>query len=882
MKTKITLTFILLLCISQVHADYTFITKWGSQGSGDGQFDLPREIAIDNSGNVYVVDEGNSRIQKFNSNGTFITKWGSLGSGDGQFIIPAGITIDSSGNVYVVEFGNHRVQKFNSSGIFISKWGSNGSGDGQFNNPHGVTVDSSGNVYVADWGNHRIQKFNSSGTFITKWGSSGSGDGQFNYPEGVAVDSSGNVYVTDRHRIQKFNSSGTFITKWGSLGSGDGQFYYPFAIAIDNSGNVYVADYANHRIQKFNSSGMFITKWGSEGTGDGQFSYPSGVAVDNSGNVYVSDHHRIQKFSPRIRIPVVVIPGIMGSKLYNGNFNDDNLIWPNMIKILLPGSDFLDVLKLSSDGKNPESQGVTILVGGIVDKYDPLINYLHQNGYSEDDGTLIIFSYDWRKDIQDSAALLKNTLSSYSKINIVAHSMGGLVAMAALNDPAFLQKVNKLITLGTPYQGAPKAYKILQYGDSLFFGGTQYPIGLLSSEKVREISQNMPGIYQLLPTVFYDSTYSKTFDWDKLDNKALLERARSFQAEIGSNAKVPTYAVIGYGEFTRGSGDIIAKAVSGDGTVPFKSAQGIYGSKLIGKYYIEENHLGLVSNSRVLNFISEALIGDEPKSLPSTLAQEPTLGFFYSLYIIYTQPSVIKNLALRKSMSGSQTWGVPIKMYVYDSQGHRICLTSQSIFEVGIPNSEVENGSEGLVMWMLDDRGNYRMEFTSSGEGTLSLQVSAVHEQTVVGLQRYDGIQVISRSAAKLSFGEKEKNYVLLLDRDGDGIYETEIKPTYLFKRYLGSDLKVYNFPNPFNPNKETTTIRCSVPGQGLTEVTIDIFNLAGELVRTLRNTQEAGFSGYQTWDGKNEQGGIVASGIYIARVKANGQFATHKIAVLK
>jgi len=94
--------------------------------------------------------------------------------------------VDGTGNVYVADDGNHRIQKFNSSGTFLAKWGSEGSDDGQFNYPSGLAVDSGGNVYVADTWNHRIQKFSSSGTFLAKWGSEGSGDGQFNYPEAVA------------------------------------------------------------------------------------------------------------------------------------------------------------------------------------------------------------------------------------------------------------------------------------------------------------------------------------------------------------------------------------------------------------------------------------------------------------------------------------------------------------------------------------------------------------------------------------------------------------------------------------------------------------------------------------------------------------------------
>jgi streptogramin lyase len=280
----------------------TFILKWGSYGSGDGQFDSPVGVgvAVDASGDVYVNDVGNDRIQKFDSSGAFITKWGSFGSGDGEFNNPYGVATDSSGNVYVSDFGNNRIQKFDASGAFITKWGSAGSGDGQFANPVGIAVDASGNVYVSDFGNNRIQKFDGTGGFITKWGSAGSGDGQFAGPYGIAVDAFNYVYVTEygNDRIQKFDAAGAFITKWGSLGSGDGQFNNPLGVAVGSSGYVYVTDFGNNRVQKFSSVGTFVTKWGAAGSGDGEFSNPFGAAVDSSGAVYVSDfgNHRIQKF----------------------------------------------------------------------------------------------------------------------------------------------------------------------------------------------------------------------------------------------------------------------------------------------------------------------------------------------------------------------------------------------------------------------------------------------------------------------------------------------------------------------------------------------------------------------------------------------------------
>jgi DNA-binding beta-propeller fold protein YncE len=136
-----------------------------------------------------------------------------------QFNFPAGVSTDSSGNVFVADTTNSRIQKFTNSGIFIRKWGSNGPDNGQFGAPFGIAVDPSGHVFVADTQNNRIQKFSNTGTFIRKWGTTGTENGNFSEPVGVAVDPSGNVFVADQsnNRIQKFSNTGTFITKWGTF-----------------------------------------------------------------------------------------------------------------------------------------------------------------------------------------------------------------------------------------------------------------------------------------------------------------------------------------------------------------------------------------------------------------------------------------------------------------------------------------------------------------------------------------------------------------------------------------------------------------------------------------------------------------------------------------
>ena len=306
--------------------DIGFLAQWGSQGSGNSQFDSPVGVAVDGNGNVYVAEYYNHRIQKFDAGGAYVGQWGSNGSGNGQFGYPIGVAVDGSGNVYVADSGNNRIQKFAGDGTFLMafgwdvvsgnvdtdfeicqpgdtcKDGSSGSGNGQFSNPQGVAVDGAGNVYVADTSNNRVQKFDAGGAYLTQWGSGGSGNGQFNYPTGVAVDGAGNVYVADtnNHRIQKFDAGGNYQSQWGVSGSGNSQFRYPQGVAADGAGNVYVADSDNNRIQKFDGNGNYLSQWGSNGSGNGQFLYPTGVAVDGAGNVYVADvfNNRIQKFGP--------------------------------------------------------------------------------------------------------------------------------------------------------------------------------------------------------------------------------------------------------------------------------------------------------------------------------------------------------------------------------------------------------------------------------------------------------------------------------------------------------------------------------------------------------------------------------------------------------
>lgn len=117
-------------------------------------------VAVDANGNVFVVDTYPSdMVLKLRSDGTHLTSWGSDGTGAGQFDTPTRAAVDPSGNVYVVDYGNNRVEIFSNDGGYLGQFGGTGSGPGQFAGPMGIAIDANGFVYVADANNNRIEKF---------------------------------------------------------------------------------------------------------------------------------------------------------------------------------------------------------------------------------------------------------------------------------------------------------------------------------------------------------------------------------------------------------------------------------------------------------------------------------------------------------------------------------------------------------------------------------------------------------------------------------------------------------------------------------------------------------------------------------------------------
>jgi len=269
------------------------VAVWGEKGTGPGQFNEPRGIAVDSGGIVFVVDSKNNRIEKLAADGKPLLTWGHQGAGPGEFKDPCGVAVGPDGFVYVADTWNHRVQKFTANGQFVLEMRpQNG-----FWGPRGVAVapDNSA-VYVTDTGNKRVVSFDPNGKELVAWGHDGSKPGEFIEPVGIAVDANGQVAVADtgNHRMQYFDRQGKFVKE--HFVSGWEEFYTEPYVALLGE-DVLVTDSYNHRCARY-SNGNLVYSWGKSGKAWGDFNRPIGIATDKQGAVYVTDtmNHRIEKF----------------------------------------------------------------------------------------------------------------------------------------------------------------------------------------------------------------------------------------------------------------------------------------------------------------------------------------------------------------------------------------------------------------------------------------------------------------------------------------------------------------------------------------------------------------------------------------------------------
>ena len=240
-------------CVTILDNEGKKVKSFGGKG-GRVKFSKPRGVAITPDNFILVSDDHS--IQMISMGGDCVASVGGYGSRLLQFKYPEGIAISPiTGQVYIVDADNHRIQVLNPDLTFSHLFGKKGSAMGRFNKPSDVAIDSQGLVYVADTDNHRIQKFTPNGNFVAQFGNKvwglGSGPGQLNKPRGITIDTAdtGLVYVSEagNRRVSVFTSDGVFVSIFGMEGSHRNQFDIPLGLRFDKKGFLYVCDY-NHRL----------------------------------------------------------------------------------------------------------------------------------------------------------------------------------------------------------------------------------------------------------------------------------------------------------------------------------------------------------------------------------------------------------------------------------------------------------------------------------------------------------------------------------------------------------------------------------------------------------------------------------------------------------
>jgi len=351
--TVLFLIGVLLLCAHPIHAQ-VIVTVAGTSAagySGDGgpatsaTLNIPTGIAFDKSGNLLIADQENSVIRRLDISTGIITTIAGNGPypGDGLpatragLYGPTGLAIDKTGNIFVVEEYGAVVRKIDAAtGIIntiggIPRAGFSYTGDGGpatkagFFQPTGIALDASGNIYIADRENNVVREINASTGIISTAagyypGYSGySGDGgpanraTLSECPRVALDQAGNLLIGDQSNnvIRKVDAATGIIHTIAGTGiggyTGDGGLAgaallkQPSGAIVDANGNIYITDSYNNVIRKIDATTGIISTVAGNGaqgySGDGgpalnaTFYRPVDMAFDASGNLYIADAH---------------------------------------------------------------------------------------------------------------------------------------------------------------------------------------------------------------------------------------------------------------------------------------------------------------------------------------------------------------------------------------------------------------------------------------------------------------------------------------------------------------------------------------------------------------------------------------------------------------
>ncbi|MDF2681928.1 MAG: esterase [Brevibacillus sp.] len=383
-------------------------------------------------------------------------------------------------------------------------------------------------------------------------------------------------------------------------------------------------------------------------------------------------------------IPVIVIPGIGGSRLEAEEDGKISEIWLGLGDSLIGINDprhrrllALEPIRPNSVDVQPREDGISIFperadegfraieylsyspldpIRDTTEQYYSMVKQLEKMGYKKF-RSLFAMPYDWRYSNTKNAVALKQKIdlalqrSGASQVQLVAHSMGGLlVRETLLTNVSYQSKVNRIIYMGTPFLGAPRAYQAIQYGYN-------FSIPWMDEETGRIISEYAPAVYELLPSKKYFQTVgflkkdkNEPYSYDEfLQDKAirlayvpLVKQAGKLHEKWDAKTiNVPQYSIVGQGEPTllgyffdqyhQAWTPYYDKGM-GDGTVPYLSAS--YAQKDIKKkYYVTGEHAKLPTIPQVIRQVTQLLKGIEdtqPGLRKSSSKQQKYLTYILS------------------------------------------------------------------------------------------------------------------------------------------------------------------------------------------------------------------------------------------------------------
>lgn len=217
------------------------------------KFGKPVGLAVHPDGRLFIADTHYHRVMIYDRDGAWLGSFGREGFGDGEFQLPTDVAVDREGFIYVSEYmENDRLTKWSPDLEFIKAIGMEPVDGVRLRRPAGIDIDAEQTIWVADACNHRIVRFSSEGEFLGAFGEFGEEPGRLRYPYDIAVSPDDAALLVCEYggdRLQWFDKTGRSLHTWGGTGREPGQLWAPWGAAYGPNGYVYIVDSLNSRIQ---------------------------------------------------------------------------------------------------------------------------------------------------------------------------------------------------------------------------------------------------------------------------------------------------------------------------------------------------------------------------------------------------------------------------------------------------------------------------------------------------------------------------------------------------------------------------------------------------------------------------------------------------------